>query len=618
MKIKVFTVCSGYDSQCMALDMLKKEFDSFDYELVGWSEIDPHAIKLHNLFYPQYTDRNFGDVTKIDWANMPDFDLFTYSTPCFVKGTMVLTNNGYKPIEDVEVGDMVLTHTNEYKKATEIMQHPTNDLVKINAMMLDELVCTGNHPFYVRKKVRKGHLSQRHFCPPEWVDAKSLNKDYYLGYAINTDSKLPQWNGVKDGRWGHDNIVNNISKMIESPSFWYIMGRYVGDGWQRTSKYGSGVVIACSDRNKQSLMDALDILDVHYNLTNGRTCYKVCIYSNEWHLFVQRYGYKAYGKRVDADTIALPSHLLEHFISGVVDSDGCKIGNLTKVSSVSRELIYGLAQCVAKVHHRPSSIYKTITQNTTTIEGRVVNQRDYYTITWKECDNKQDKAFYEDGVIWYPINSVEPLNEKQIVYNMEVEDDHTYTANGAIVHNCQDISTAGQQRGIAEGSGTRSSILWECKRAITIKRPKVLLMENVKALVGKKFKPYFDKWLEFLSSQGYTNFWQVMNAKNYGIPQNRERVFCVSVLNCDKPYVFPAPIPLEKCLEDMLDDEETIPINYYIDQAKVEQFVKINEKKLTEVMALDSPQTTSMESANACEGGGDGTYSDPKWIKIEN
>lgn len=249
MKIKVFTVCSGYDSQCMALDMLMKEFDSFDYELVGWSEIDPHAIELHNLFYPQWADRNFGDVTKIDWANIPDFDLFTYSTPC------------------------------------------------------------------------------------------------------------------------------------------------------------------------------------------------------------------------------------------------------------------------------------------------------------------------------------------------------------------QDISTAGQQRGIAEGSGTRSSILWECKRAITIKRPKVLLMENVKALVGKKFKPYFDKWLEFLSSQGYSNFWQVMNAKNYEIPQNRERVFCVSILNSEKPYVFPAPLKLDKCLGDMLDEEDTIPRNYYIDQDKVEQFVKVNEKKLHEVMASDSPQPTSMESANACEGG---------------
>lgn len=490
MKIKVFTVCSGYDSQCMALDMLEKEFDSFDYELVGWSEIDPHAIKLHNLFYPQWVDRNFGDVTKIDWANIPDFDLFTYSTPCFVKGTMVLTSNGYKPIEDVEVGDMVLTHTNEYKRVTEIMQHPSNDLVKIKAMMLDELVCTGNHPFYVRKKVRKGHLGQRHFCPPEWVGAKCLNKDYYLGYAISTDSKLPQWNGVRDGRWGHDNIANNISKMIESPSFWYVMGRYVGDGWLRAGRYGRSVVISCSERNKQSLTDALDMLEVDYSIIEYETYYKVRIWSDEWSVFAQRYGFEVHHKRIDTETMALPSHLLEHFICGIVDSGGCEIGNLVKVSSVSKELAYGLAQCVAKVYHRPSSIKKTIKEKTATFDGRIINQqgnfkivvdrREYYTITWEECDSEQDKAFYEDGVIWYPINSVEPLNEKQIVYNMEVEDDHTYTANGAIVHNCQDISTAGQQRGIAEGSGTRSSILWECKRAITIKRPKVQRGEQLK------------------------------------------------------------------------------------------------------------------------------------------
>ena len=596
MKIKVFTICSGYDSQCMALDMLKKEFDSFDYELVGWSEIDPHAIELHNLFYPQWSDRNFGDVTKVDWTNVPDFDLFTYSTPCFVKGTMVLTSNGYKPIEDVEAGDMVLTHTNQYKMVTETMQHPANDLVKINAMMLDELVCTGNHPFYARKKVRKGHLGQRYFCPPKWIEAKSLTKDYYLGYAINTDNKLPQWDG-------HDNATNSISKMIESPSFWYVMGRYVGDGWQRTSKYGSGVVVACSDRNKQSLIDALDMLDVDYSIIEYETCYKVRIWSDEWSVFAQRYGFEVHHKRIDAETMALPSHLLEHFIFGMVDSIGCKVGELTKVKCASKELVYGLAQCVAKVYHRPSSIKKTTKKKINKFDGRVVYQYDEYTIAWEECDSEQDKAFYEDGAIWYPINLVEPLNESQIVYNMEVEDDHTYTANGAIVHNCQDISTAGQQRGIAEGSGTRSSILWECKRAITIKRPKVLLMENVKALVGKKFRPYFDKWLEFLSSQGYSNYWQVMNAKNYEIPQNRERVFCVSILNSEKPYVFPAPLKLEKCLGDMLDDEDTIPRNYYIDQDKVEQFVKVNEKKLHEVMASDSPQPASMESANACEGG---------------
>lgn len=80
MKIKVFTAFSGYDSQCLALERLKKNFPSFDYELVGWSEIDKYAIKAHNALFPEYAERNFGDISKIDWENVPDFDLFTYSS----------------------------------------------------------------------------------------------------------------------------------------------------------------------------------------------------------------------------------------------------------------------------------------------------------------------------------------------------------------------------------------------------------------------------------------------------------------------------------------------------------------------------------------------------------
>ena len=75
--LRVFTSFSGYDSQCMALDRLP-----IDYELVGWSEIDKYAIQAHNAVYPQWADRNFGDISKIDWAQVPDFDLFTYSSPC--------------------------------------------------------------------------------------------------------------------------------------------------------------------------------------------------------------------------------------------------------------------------------------------------------------------------------------------------------------------------------------------------------------------------------------------------------------------------------------------------------------------------------------------------------
>lgn len=78
MKLRVCTLFSGYDSQCMALDRLKEMHPEFDYELVAWAEIDKYAIQAHNAVYPQWSDRNYGDVSKIDWNQVPDFDLLTY------------------------------------------------------------------------------------------------------------------------------------------------------------------------------------------------------------------------------------------------------------------------------------------------------------------------------------------------------------------------------------------------------------------------------------------------------------------------------------------------------------------------------------------------------------
>lgn len=128
---------------------------------------------------------------------------------------------------------------------------------------------------------------------------------------------------------------------------------------------------------------------------------------------------------------------------------------------------------------------------------------------------------------------------------------------------CQDISIAGKQASLEEGSGTRSSLLWECKRIIEGKKPKFLLLENVKNLVGKKHRPYFEKWLNYLESQGYNNYWEVLNSKDYGVPQNRERVFVVSIL---KEYDtgfrfesgFDSGIRLRHILEDSVDEK------YYI------------------------------------------------------
>lgn len=106
---------------------------------------------------------------------------------------------------------------------------------------------------------------------------------------------------------------------------------------------------------------------------------------------------------------------------------------------------------------------------------------------------------------------------------------------------CTDISSAGEQKGFEEDSGTRSSLLWECRRPIAAKRPKFLLMENVKALVSEKYRPLFLKWESWLRSLGYVNYTEILNAKDYGVPQNRERVFMLSILNgCW--YEFPHPV----------------------------------------------------------------------------
>lgn len=140
---------------------------------------------------------------------------------------------------------------------------------------------------------------------------------------------------------------------------------------------------------------------------------------------------------------------------------------------------------------------------------------------------------------------------------------------------CTDISNAGVQKGLAEGSGTRSSLLWECCKAIETKKPKYLLMENVKALVSQKFLPYYKKWEQYLAGLGYDNHCKVINATQCNCPQNRERIFIFSILDNDKPFHFPEPIPLTKRLKDVLEPE--VDDKYVLSDTAIEGFLKHNE-----------------------------------------
>ena len=139
---------------------------------------------------------------------------------------------------------------------------------------------------------------------------------------------------------------------------------------------------------------------------------------------------------------------------------------------------------------------------------------------------------------------------------------------------CQDISLAGKQKGLFnnDGTQTRSGLFFEALRIIEATKPKIAIAENVKNLTGKKFKEQFELVLKSLEEAGYSNYWKVLNAKDYGIPQNRERVFIISIRkDIDKGYEFPEPFPLQLRLKDMLDDE--VDEKFYLDSTK-EYFIK--------------------------------------------
>lgn len=155
---------------------------------------------------------------------------------------------------------------------------------------------------------------------------------------------------------------------------------------------------------------------------------------------------------------------------------------------------------------------------------------------------------------------------------------------------CQDISQAGKQMGLQAGSGTRSALLWRVADAVAVLRPKYLLQENVAALVSQKFMPDFQKWLDKLSSLGYVSRWARLNAKNYGVPQNRDRVFCISMRrDVAFDYQFPAPFELKTRLEDVLEEE--VADRYFLKDDAVSKFLKANDSDNALFVQFDLPPT---------------------------
>lgn len=141
---------------------------------------------------------------------------------------------------------------------------------------------------------------------------------------------------------------------------------------------------------------------------------------------------------------------------------------------------------------------------------------------------------------------------------------------------CQDFSVIGKNAGGDKGSGTRSSLMYETIRIVEKLKPKYVIWENVKNLLSKKHKHNFDEYINTMNLLGYNSYYQVLNAKDYGIPQNRERIFTISILKqYDKGYIFPPKQELKIKLKDMLETE--VDEKYYLSEKMMNYILDNNE-----------------------------------------
>ena len=440
---------TGIGAQAKALERLGIPFEHYRI-----CEFDKYAVMSYNAIHG--TNFKTSDIREITGADLGVVDtdkftyIMTYSFPCFTADSLVLTKNGYKRISEVDVGDKVLTHDNTYQTVLQRFDNGKKQILRISAMCADEIKCTPNHRFYVRTTARVGHYGKRVFSEPIWKSADELTGKDYLGVAVNQNAIIPKWNGIdyvwEDGR--KPRHKNELQPMFGHYDFWWIIGRYIGDGWIRQQ---GGIIICCALREEEELRQRIERV-FSCNVVRERSIYKIHIPLKELSEFVSQFGRGAANKHLTSTILDLPRELLKGFLDGYMSADGCYTSGLYKAQSVSRELIYGIAQCVAKVFRVPYRIYKCQRSPQSIIEGRVINQKVAWSIVYKLETKRQDHAIYENGYIWFPIRKIEPFGEEN-VYDIMVENNHSFTVQNVIVHNCTDLSVAGKQAGMRKGGG---------------------------------------------------------------------------------------------------------------------------------------------------------------------
>ena len=309
------------------------------------AEIEPFPVAVEEKRFPEALQ--LGDVSKINGAEIPKVDIFTNSSPCFTADSLVRTGEGLKPIAEIRKGDWVLTHKGRWRKVLDCGFTGVKDFVRLNAMGVDEITATTNHPFYVRHMTKHyptiyvdgkpKRTRERRFSEPEWKPLGRLTKADYIGIPI------PQY--------------QEDDKQIEmDEELLWLIGRYIADGYRRKDQY---TVIFCIGESKYA--DFLShIKKFKGYLDKERTACKYGITNEVLWNFCGECGDLALNKHLPAWVWNLSPNGIKKLLEGYFDGDGYHTNDgLHKATTISRSLAYDLVLAVAKVYNAPCRLCHT-------------------------------------------------------------------------------------------------------------------------------------------------------------------------------------------------------------------------------------------------------------------
>ena len=504
----------------------------YQFETVNYCEIDPYAAKAYSQIHDIPEEKNLHDVRKVNPLLLDNINLVTYGFPCVPEGFLIKTKNGYKNIEDVTTNDYVLTHTNTYQKVVKTMNRISDHINHVKGVGCVDLQVTDEHPVYV--------LRNNEFM---WVKAKDLSLSDRLVFNKNTKTE-------------NTDIPDNVL---------WLMGRYFADGYKEN--HALHRVIFCIGKKKtfefEEKIQGIKFTKYH----ESRSCIEYKLIDSEIEKYFTGFTTRSTEKEIPQWIIDLSKDKLIHFYNGYYSGDGHnrKDRELSMFCTVSKKMAYGLQDIVMK-------LFNVVPTLNIRKDKRSKTFNDSYCFQFSLRPKEQ--IIHEDKICVHIKNLYR--EEKQLkVFNFEVENDNSYTVNNVIVHNCQDISVAGKQKGFEhDGERTRSGLFFEALRIIQFLQPEYAICENVKALTSKKFTAEFQTVLSGLSEAGYNNYWEVLNAKDYGIPQNRERIFIISIRkDIDTgTFTFPEKQELKLRVKDMLEPE--VDEKFYINSDRAKKLIE--------------------------------------------